>query len=172
MKQLLIFLLSLTFSLLAVANDNRPNYEMRGMFTDIWDQDVDYYSPPILLTRTSKTAQLHRVQFDVNSYHRYCEYWENRCVEYDSHGRCIRWERVCARWGYQIEKVPKQVEINMRKASVLGQDEQELYELSIQKVKPMEEGEDRVFTFLKAVNVVKPVFVKRLGNYNYSIEVK
>ena len=171
-----LFLTSFVNTGFAFANetdqDNRPTYEMRGMSTDLWDGDVDYYSPPIVLVRSSATAAVHRIEFNVNRYTRFCSYWENRCTQYDNQGCCVRWERVCGRWDFQAYPVAKQIDLNLRKAAALDKDDEETFELTIRKFKPFGEGEDQVMTDIRAEKVLKPVVIRRMGDFNYSIETK
>lgn len=168
----LFFILLLTTAVQANVLDSRPIYEMRGFSTDLWEMDTDYFSPPIVLVRTASTPSTHRITFNVNRYVRYCAYWENRCVQYDSQGRCVRWQQVCGRWDLQAQRVPKRIELNMRKAGLLVQDEQETFELTIDRIRPGGEGEDMVRTWLKEEKVINPVRIHRTSDYSYIIELK
>lgn len=166
-----IFIALIFVSINAIA-DSRPNYQMRGANTDLWDMDVDYFSPPILLTRNSNTFAIHNVNFNVTEYRKFCAYWESRCVQYDQQGRCVSWERYCARWDYQTIKVPRQISINLRKATPLAANEVEVFELTINKSRPFDEGVDQVSTWLKEETVLSPVKVIKFSDYNYAIEKK
>lgn len=168
----LFFALLLTTAVQANSLDSRPVYEMRGFTTDLWDMDTDYFSPPILLVRTASTPITHKVAFHVNRYARYCAYWENRCVRYDSQGRCVRWEQVCARWELRTQRVEKRINLNMRGARPLIQDEKEYFELTINRSQPHGEGEDMVRTWLREDTVIDPVSIQKLGEYSYRIETK
>jgi hypothetical protein len=159
-------------STFAVQADNRPIYEMNHMVTWLWDKDVEYYSMPIRLKRTADTTWLHRLTFNVNSYRKYCTQWENRCVAYDQKGNCTRWERVCVGWGHDITQVEKRIELNFRDAPALGANEVEEYEVTIQRMKPFDEGEDSVSTWFRDEKTMKPVRVRKNGTYNYFIEEK
>jgi len=164
--------LSLALPGFAKADDRRPVYEMHGMYTDIWDQDVDYFSPPIALKRTASTQIVHYINFNTAHYEHYCAQWRQQCVQYDSQGRCVRWEQVCAYWDYRIERVPRRISLDMRKANPLGKDDQELYELDIRRMKPSGDGDDSVSTWLRDESVVKPVVIRRWSDYQYGIETK
>lgn len=172
MKQLCLFLISLFIILPNVNADPRPVYEMRGLFTDIWYGDVDYFSPPIVLVRSDKTASVHRIDYAVNRYTRYCSYWQDRCVAWDGHGRCIRWERVCVQWDYRVTKVPRRAEIDFRRTSPLSKDNTETYELQISLSKPYDQGDDQVMTWLKAESTIEPVRVRKLSEDRYVVEKK
>ncbi len=165
---LLVILLSCS----AFADSKSAAYEMNGATTYLWDQDVDYFSFPIQLIRNSTTYPLHRLEFSINSYQSYCAYFETRCVATDSQGRCTQWERYCARWESQVYQVEKRLEINFVKATPLAKGQEELYEITIDRTRPVGNGEDFVRTYLRADTVMKPVIVRKHGDYDYVVEVK
>ncbi|MCC6278692.1 MAG: hypothetical protein IT289_12320 [Oligoflexia bacterium] len=149
-----------------------PSYEMFGGVTTLWEQDIDYFSRPILLTRTNKTAIYHRLQFNVNRYETYCAQWENRCVAYNQQGQCVSYQRVCAYWDKRVYKVEKTINLDFRKAAVLSAGDKEVYELQVQRIQPGGDGEDFVRTWIVDKTVLKPVNIRRIGDYDYYIELK
>lgn len=161
----------LAFSQLSFA-EKRASYEMRGAYTDLWDSDVDYYGLPIELKRTNGTNNVHFVEFNVNSYRRYCLYYQEQCVKYNDKGQCIQYQKVCAQYDYYVTKVPKRIELDFRKAATLDKTQSETYELTIQRTKPFDDGEDRVNTWLSGKKTVSPVRIRKSFDYNYYIELK
>jgi hypothetical protein len=152
--------------------ESRPVYELRGLSTQLGDFDVNYWSLPILLVRTAAANAVHWIEFNVSLYEQYCAYFENRCVQYDNNGQCIRWERVCAQWNLREYQVGKRLDINFRNAAPLAGDQQETFELTINRQKPFDQGEDSVRTWLKEENVLKPVHIMKIGEYQYDVRIK
>ncbi|HEX4926313.1 MAG TPA: hypothetical protein VFV50_19620, partial [Bdellovibrionales bacterium] len=162
MTRITLTLMSVFFAFSAAASaDPRASYEMRGAFTDLFDHDVDYYGFPIDLKRTSGTNGVHWVEFNVNSYRRYCVYYQEQCVKYNDKGQCVQYQKVCAQYDYYVSKVPKRIELDFRKAATLDKTQSELYELTIQRTKPFDEGEDRVNTWLNGKKTVSPVRIRK-----------
>lgn len=153
------------------AADNRPVYEMRGIDTYLYSQDSDYYSDPIVLKRTSKTNFLHRVNFEINRFERYCARYEQRCVLYDNQGRCVRYEQYCSQYALRQWPVSKRIDLNFRNAPVLLDGETETYELAIQRMRPSDEGEDYLRTWLRPETTKVPVKAFRLDDLSYRIEI-
>jgi hypothetical protein len=167
------WILSFSFLLFALsANAANPVYTMNGFQTDIWNQDVDYFSQPITLVRNASTQFLHRVNFDVSRYEVYCAYYTSTCVQTDSQGRCTRYEQVCGRWEQREYPVQKTIELNFRKAAVLTGTQEETYELSVHRWKPSGDGEDDVMTSLREITTLQPVTVRKLNTYDYDVIAK
>jgi len=166
-----VMLTAASFSTKAEAQSN-PTYEMRGIDTYLYPQDVDYWSTPIKLVRTSETKFIHRLNFDVLTYERYCARYENRCVQYDQQGRCTRYEQVCVAYNYREYPVEKRIEIDFRNASVLTAEETEMYEINIDRQKPYDGGEDRVRTSLYADSTKAPVKILRMNDFSYRVDIK
>ncbi len=153
------------------ATERRPTYEMRGIDTDLYPQDADYYADPILLKRTSKTNVIHRVNFDINRFEKYCVRYEQRCVLYDNQGRCVRYEQYCSQYALRAWPVSKQIDLNFRNAPALSEGEFETYELTVQRMRPSDDGEDYVRTWLYPEVTKVPVKVLRSSDLGYRIEI-
>ena len=167
------------FAFAGIASANQPqpnlhqaNYTMRGTFTDLWDMDVDYYSPPLYLTRTDATANHHSVYFDVLDYQEECVAWQTVCTHYDGHGRCLNWQNQCVRWGYRTYRIQKRIDLNFSGMPALAKNESETYELQIQRTRPAGNGEDWVNTWFQAVSTKVPAIVTKWGAYQYTINEK
>lgn len=171
-KQIAVVLF-VVMSVFSFANaDSRPTYTMRNMSTSLSDYDVDYFSRPLVLVRTSATSKIHWVEFNVAYYEPFCVYWDNQCVQYDNQGRCMRWERVCRQWDYRAMPSGKRIQLNFRNAPVLAAGEEETYELWITRQKPFGQGEDRVSTNMRSEKTVKPVVVRKMNEFDYDIVLK
>ena len=159
-------------SLMAHAKNLESSYQLFGSSTDIMDYDVDYNSSPISLHRVQNTFPIHNITFNVLRYVQVCLETQQVCVAQDQKGNCTAWETQCVQWGYQTAQVPRQIELDFRGLPTLGKDEEEVYEISINRVQPAGDGEDWVSTDFKGVTTKAPIKITRWSDYNYQVDLK
>lgn len=168
----LFLVFSVFLGLSAMAGTHEANYDLNGTSTFLWDTDVDYFAPPILINRISKTFQLHQLEFNISRYISECVSYERVCVAYDQKGNCVSWENRCVQWDQREVQVEKRIELHFRGLPDLADKEQETYEISIDRMKPIGDGEDDVSTWLKDVKTKVPVKIMKIDDFSYSIEPK
>jgi hypothetical protein len=149
-----------------------PEYDMNGTATTLWDQDTDYFSPPILLHRNSTTFDLHRIEFTILRYTSVCMQWQQVCVAWNPQGKCIAWETRCVQWGLQESPVEKRIDLNFRGIPDLAAGQAETSRLHIHRDRPFSDGEDRVSTWLESVSTVVPVKIFKVNEFDYRVDPK